>query len=171
MIFFGSINTLWKRQRKWNTHFCGLYYIFCIWTESLLNKNMPQLKMTSHVDPGAGACWAAVGQQCNLPKKSFEIQMCCCITIPCATNECLIIWGESCTAETGAGWIPAVHCQGSKCRRHAHTHARTQWREKENQNDLKISFFVCGHFKEEQLRNSTKCRALEGNDKPISVRH
>lgn len=37
--------------------------------ESLLNENMPQLKMTFHLNPGTGVCWAAVGQQCNLPKK------------------------------------------------------------------------------------------------------
>lgn len=70
-------------------------------SECQLDKNVPQLKMTYHLDPGVRACRAAVGQQCNLSQQSFEIQMCCCITMPCATNECLIILGggEICTAK------------------------------------------------------------------------
>lgn len=70
-------------------------------SECQLDKNVPQLKMTYHLDPGVRACRAAVGQQCNLSQQSFEIQMCCCITMPCATNECLIILGGDMHGQMG----------------------------------------------------------------------
>lgn len=40
-------------------------------SECQLDKNVPQLKMTYHLDPGVRACRAAVGQQCNLSQKKL----------------------------------------------------------------------------------------------------
>lgn len=64
---------------------------------------MPQLKnMTSHLDPGAGVRAGLRWADSVISRKGFEIQMCYCITMPCATNECLIIWGVDGSLLTGS---------------------------------------------------------------------
>lgn len=114
VIFFESIYCKWKHM--------VMRFAFSSVSkpESLLNENMPQLKMTFHLNPGTGACWAAVGQQCNLPKKLWNSN------VLLRNNAMCNQWmpdnlGGKLRGQMGDGWIPAVNCQGSKCRRHTHT--------------------------------------------------
>lgn len=76
--------------------------------------------------------------------------MCCCITMPCATNECLKMWRGKLHGQAGAGWIPAV-LSGIHHTSHTH-HTHT--------GDNYIKIYICGsgRLKKVQSGNSTKAR-------------
>lgn len=147
MTFFGSIKHSVKQTNE--THIYAAYIIFSIWTESP-HKNMPQLKMTSHLDPGASACRAAVGQQCNLSKKLWNSN------VLLHNNAMCNQWmsdnlGESCTTKRELdGSLQCTARDQNADVTHSGGRRRTQM-------TLRCLFSVCGHFK-------LVCRAFEEND-------
>lgn len=151
-IFWKHKPSVTQTEKMKHTSMQTIYSVFK--QNTCLIRDMPQLKMTYHLDPRAGVCRAAVGRQCSLSsRKGFEIQMCCYITMPCATNGCLIIWGKA--ARPNGSWmdpcsaLPAIWMQTS----HTHTHSGGTRRSKMT---FRFLFLCVVVLNEVQLGNSTK---------------
>ncbi len=119
MVLFGDVNTLRNTWRRWHTSMLTLSPVSEL--SVLLNKNMSQLKMIYHLDPRAGLCAGLRRAGSVISTKRLWNS-----NVLLHNNAMCNQWmpdnlGEKLHGQTGAGWIPAVHCQGSDCRRHTHT--------------------------------------------------